>query len=136
MSRNILVFDWPESETLENNTSLDKRCWFGKRVSVGLSKPCHIVLLFAELNKKKSCQNQAWMLKLQLQESWRLAMLVFVPCYADYRTSCPSLVKVSMASAGTGGLSLLAVQTSFLRTPFNKNSNNIAIALLEESKGI
>ena len=85
---------------------------------------------------KKSCQNQAWMLKLQLQESWRLAMLVFVPCCADCRTSCPSLVKFSMASAGTGGLSLLAVQTSFLRTPFNKNSNSIAIALLEESKGI
>ena len=40
-----------------------------------------------------------------------LAMLVYAPC-ADCRTSCPLLVKFSMASAGTGGLSLLAVQTT------------------------
>ena len=40
-----------------------------------------------------------------------LAMLVYAPC-ADCRTSYPLLVKFSMASAGTGGLSLLAVQTT------------------------
>ena len=65
-SLNIPV-DWSDSETLEYNVE-SERCWVAKKVLVGCSKLCHIVLL-SELNTTKLPES-AWMLMLHLHGCW------------------------------------------------------------------
>ena len=75
-----------------------------KKVSVGCSKLCHIVLLL-ELKTTKLPESS---MDADVTPSGKVVMFVSVPC-ADCRTIFPSIVKLNLTSVGTGGLSLLAI---------------------------
>ena len=102
-----------------------------KKVLVGCSKLCHIVLL-SELNTTKLPESS---MDADVTPSGKVVMFVSVFC-TDCRTIFPSILELNLTSAGTGGLSVGCPKYCLLRNPGKKNSYSIAISLLVETKGM